>query len=128
MYARNSFHTVTDTHTNISANDYPINMTKDLYKLLYCTLYTHTHTHCLCTCVNQLRSSYRLRSGVCCSSDPLPRRGPRLESSNRRRLRFLGAAHKEIESLKTIAHAAFLTVKSSGSLTLARGRVAYIVL
>jgi len=112
-------HTHTHTHTNISANDYPINMTKDLYILL---LYTHAHTHC--TCVNHLRSSDRLRSLARCSSDPLPRRGPRFRSSNRgsgrRGRRFGCSAYKEIESLKTLARAAFLTVKSSASLNVIR--------
>lgn len=68
MCARNGFHTVIHTHlhTNISANDYPINMTKDLYILL---LYTHARAlHIIPTARASTSSGRR----IVCAREPAP--------------------------------------------------------
>lgn len=94
-------------------------MTKDLYILLLYTLHTYTiHTHTACTRASTSSGRRNVYAREPAAA-PIPYRGAVYGPSPR--VVVLGAVYKEIESLKTFAHAAFLTVKSSGSLTLARG-------
>lgn len=112
--------TLSYTHTRIFRLTI-IQLTWQKIYILYCyCTHTHARTYAHYTARASNSSSRRIVCARGPAAAPIPYRGNHGSGTRVMVAVVLGAVYKEIESLKTFARASFLTVKSSGSLTLTR--------